>query len=422
MKKTVFVILDGLGDRSTRELGGKTPLEAAKTPNLNWFSKRGINGKVITVGREIAPESDIAVTAILGYDPYKFYEGRGPLEAYGAGLKIKEGNLCFRTNFATLENGKIIDRRAGRNLSTKEALLLEKAINRELKLPYNFFFKSTNEHRGALIIRGEFSSNITNTDPGYEKLGNFGVVGKTNSDKISISRALDNKKLTKISAELANEFTRKSFDILDNHPVNLERKKKGNLPANVILLRDAGTRLPKFKPKRKGWASVVAMPLEIALTKSAGMKPLIFNYPKVGNGSIREQIFKNLLTEIRGAKRFLRKEWGNFKGFYIHIKQTDIPGHDGDYNLKKELIETIDRDLIGFLRRYSKEMVLLVTGDHSTPCVLRSHSADPVPVLIYNGYDKDEVKEFGETMSTNGSLGILKGVQLMEIAKDLSYE
>ena len=125
----IFIILDGVGDRACKLLDGLTPLEAAKTPNLDYFASRGNGGYVYTVNEQLAPESDEAIMALLGYDPTKYYYGRGPLEAYGAGMEFKNGNLALRTNFATVDNRLILDRRVGRTLTTKEAKELEKAIN-----------------------------------------------------------------------------------------------------------------------------------------------------------------------------------------------------------------------------------------------------------------------------------------------------
>src|SRR3989338_8581944 len=163
----IFVILDGIGDRGCKALDGLTPLEAAKTKNLDYFSSKGNGGYVYTVHESIAPESDEAIMALLGYDPSKYYYGRGPLEAYGAGMEFKQGWLALRTNFSTVapDGETIIDRRAGRTLTTNE----------EIDLGYEFEFKATVGHRGVLIIKGNFSSNISNPDPAYKRIGKFGV-------------------------------------------------------------------------------------------------------------------------------------------------------------------------------------------------------------------------------------------------------
>ncbi|MBM4081211.1 MAG: phosphoglycerate mutase, partial [Planctomycetes bacterium] len=176
MKKILYVVLDGLGDLPCRDLGGKTPLEAAETPQMDVLAKRGRLGLVHTVGEGIAPESDIGVISILGYDAMKYYTGRGPLETFAAGLTVNDGDLAYRVNFATLgPNGEIVDRRVGRNLTQAEADELCKEVNAKVKLegaPATFEFKNTIGHRGVLVIRslkGKLSSEVGNTDPAYGK-------------------------------------------------------------------------------------------------------------------------------------------------------------------------------------------------------------------------------------------------------------
>src|SRR3989338_2241713 len=180
IKKLLYIVLDGLGDRPVWELGGKTPLEAAEKPNLDSLAPKAKFGLVYTVGKGIAPESDIAVISILGYDAHKYYTGRGPLESFAEGLDVKDGDLAYRVNFATLGKGdEIIDRRVGRNLATEEASNLTKEISSKVTLTNAAFeFKNTIGHRGVLVIRSKkikLSGEITNTDPAYGKEGTFGV-------------------------------------------------------------------------------------------------------------------------------------------------------------------------------------------------------------------------------------------------------
>ncbi|MBI2556628.1 MAG: phosphoglycerate mutase, partial [Planctomycetes bacterium] len=188
MKKILYIVLDGLGDGrySCKEFGNRTPLEAAATPTMDMLAREGQTGLMYTVGKNIAPESDIAVISILGYDAMKYYTGRGPLEALAVGLKIKDGDLAFRANLATRGTGRQIrDRRVGRNLSTEEATQLCEEINKKVKLdsiPATFTFKNTLEYRGVLVARGvknKLSGYVTNTDPAYTKHGLLGVAKET---------------------------------------------------------------------------------------------------------------------------------------------------------------------------------------------------------------------------------------------------
>ncbi|MCM8766009.1 MAG: phosphoglycerate mutase, partial [Candidatus Omnitrophica bacterium] len=180
MKKIIYIILDGLGDRPHPDFENKTPLEVANIFYLNQLAGRGQLGLVYPVEKDIAPESDVAVISLLGYDAHKYYTGRGPLECFAEGWEVREGDLAYRVNFATLgKNKEIIDRRVGRNLTAREATLLAKEINEKVKLTdAEFIFKNTLGHRGVLLLRakrGKLSAKVTNTDPAYGKEGVFGV-------------------------------------------------------------------------------------------------------------------------------------------------------------------------------------------------------------------------------------------------------
>lgn len=404
--RTIFVIMDGAADLPNKQLKNQTPFEAAKTPNLDYFAKEGACGLMYTVGKNIAPESDVAVTALLGYDPKKYFTGRGPLEAFGAGFKLKRKFLALRTNFATIKTNHIIDRRVGRSLTTKEAKELAKTINKEVKLPCKFKFKSTTEHRGVLVLYGNFSSNISNVDPAYEKKGTFGVAKKDTKFSIQEAKPLDNK--AKKTADIINEFVRQSRALLELHPVNKARKKNHLPMANVILPRDAGNKLPDF-PKKKNWAAVVGMPLEIGITKLAGMDVMKFNYPKITSSDAYSHLYKSLDKEIKESLKALTK---TSKNLYVHFKETDIPGHDGLPKEKKKMIEIIDRKFFSKVRKL-KHIKLIVTCDHNTPCSLKSHSSDPVPLLVYDEIHKDDVDKFSEKACKKGSLGIQLGKDLM---------
>lgn len=418
--KKILVILDGVGDLPCPELNGKTPLEAAHTPNLDFFATHGKCGYMYPIKERVAPESDAAIIAILGYDPYKYLTGRGPLEAYGAGIKIKTGDLALRTNFATVKeikgNKEIIDRRAGRSLSTDEARILAKAINKRVKLQFPFIFKATTEHRGVLVIRGGFSSNITNTDPAYIGGGPFGIAKPRKARakfKVQTSKPLDDDEVTSLSSNLINSFVEQSYSVLKKHPVNEYRIKKHLLPANIILTRDAGTELPNFPKKLRGWGAIVALPLEKALAKLCGIKVLKFRYPDV-TGNAYKDLYKMLRKEVGVAKRYIKRKFKRYDCFYIHIKETDVPGHDGLPGEKKKMIEILDKEFFSFIRSLTeKKILLIVTADHSTPCSVRAHSADPVPLLVY-GKGKDSVKAFNEKACRRGSLGKIYGKNLLK--------
>jgi len=415
--KLIYVVIDGMGDLPTEELGNKTPLEAAETPYMDFLAKNGKTGLMYTVGRGIAPESDVAVISILGYDPFKYSTGRGVLEAVGAGLTVKEGDLALRCNFATIEHkNKIVDRRAGRDLTTKEATELSKAINNQVKLksyPMDFEFRNTVSHRGALIIRSKeksLSSKITNTDPAYSRLDGIGVAKIQVEMILKKSKPMVDTEEAKISADLINEFIQKSHLVMDRHEVNKKRVAEGKLKANLILTRDAGHLLPKFfninDRYNVHFACLADMPIEIGISKLVGMH--VIELPTPTNDLKKDCTLR--LKKLFDALPI-------FDCFYIHIKGPDEPGHDGKVELKKKLIAIVDKHFFGKLLPKIKleDHIICVTADHSTPCKLKTHSDDPVPILISGGKIKgDGVDGFSERECKKGSLGVLEnGTELM---------
>lgn len=415
--KLIYVVIDGMGDKAIPELGNETPLGAAETPNMNRLAWNGKTGLMYTAGKGIAPESDVGVISILGYDPFKYATGRGVLEAVGAGLPMRNGDLALRCNFATLGQGKkIIDRRAGRNLTTKEARVLSEAINREVKLetyPANFTFRSTVGHRAVLVIRsrkGKLSGRITNTDPAYARLEELGVAEKEVEMILKECKPMEKSRSAQVAASLVNEFTRKSHDVLEKNEINERRSHEGKLKANIILARDAGDVLPSFfninEHYNVHFACLADMPVERGIAKLAGMKLLDLPPPS-------KDLKSDCLLRVRKLFAILSR----YDCFYIHIKGPDEPGHDGNFQLKTELIAIIDKSFFGKLltKIDLKNHIICVSSDHATPCGLKAHSDDPVPVLISGDRIKgDKIGKFSEKDCTNGSLGMLEhGTLLM---------
>ncbi|MCW4021359.1 MAG: alkaline phosphatase family protein [Candidatus Bathyarchaeota archaeon] len=417
MLKLIYVVIDGMGDLPIEELGGCTPLESAETPNMDYLASKGKLGLMYTVGKGIAPESDVAVVSILGYDPYKYHVGRGPLEVYGAGLEMKDGDLALRCNFATLGHGnRIVDRRVGRNLTTEEAAKLSEAMNRGVKLeshPAEFKFKNTLGHRGVLVIRsktGALSGEITNTDPAYERVAGLGVAKTEVEMVVKECLPLEETESAKVSAELLNEFTEKSHAVLDNHEVNKKRAAEGKLKANVVLARDAGAELPRFFSLNErydaSFACLADMPVEEGIARLAGMHPVNLPPPSsdvAADGTLRAEKLLGFLP--------------SFDCFYIHLKGPDEPGHDGDFERKAQTIAGIDEFFFGKILSEIdlEETLICVTADHSTPCSLKAHSDDPVPLLVAGAAVKtDSHKKFSEKECETGSLGVLEsGTELM---------
>ena len=401
--KVGYVLLDGCGDRPVRSLNYTTPLEAAFTPNLDRISARSRLGSVTTVGRGIAPESDIAVFNMLGYAFGREYPGRGVVEAVGAGLRVKDGDLALRANLASAHGRRIIDRRAGRDLTQAEADELAEEINGISLDGAHFEFRSTISYRGVLVIRdkGGLSAAVSNTDPAYTRVGGFGAARElSGSDTLMRCVPEAAEKKAARAAELVNEFTAKSLKALAKSQVNRNRQLSGRLPANCVLLRDAGDHLPRLEPFEKRYGlrgtALVEMPAEVGIADLLGMDKVIIR----DRNDMREK-----------AARF-SAELTDGKVVYVHIKGPDEFGHDGDAKGKKRSIESIDRDFFSVFAEHLDDATLAVSCDHATPCTIRMHSADPVPLLVADGSKSDRMR-FTEANAKLGSLGHLKGSDVL---------
>jgi 2,3-bisphosphoglycerate-independent phosphoglycerate mutase len=393
--KKLIIVLDGVGDRPIKKFGGRSPLEAANCVNLNALAQSGRTGLAV-VAERIAPESDVGVFAVLGYDPARGHVARGALEAIGFGIEVRDGWCALRGNFASAENQKILDRRVGRTLTPPEARALAAEVSRKVRLTSvpgaKYVFKATVAHRCALVLRAnkKLSGNISNTDPAYMRVKGMGAAIVGYKKHVVRCFPLDNSLAAEETARLVNEFAEKSRAVLEASGVNKKRKAKRLLPANIVLLRDAQSTLPKRKPMT-GWAIIADMPLEVGIGRFLKMRVVRVpedHHPELGEG-LHERV-KQTLAALRSPKN---------EGVYVHIKGPDLPGHWGDPDAKRRIIKKIDEEFIGPLARRIdwQHTRLLVTADHSTPCELRSHSADPVPVLIVGAQVKaDGSREWSE--------------------------
>ena len=427
MKKILYIVLDGLGDLPLKQLGDKTPLEAAATPNMDRLAQIGKTGIVYPVAKGIAPESDIAVISLLGYDAHKYYTGRGPLESFAEGLAVNDGDVAFRVNFATVaEDGKAIkDRRVGRNLTTEEAVALAKEINSKVTLSSaTFEFKSTIGHRGILVIRGmhqKLSGWITNTDPAYDREGVFGVAKEKFENIVAVSEAMpgyENSPEACEAAKLLNEFTEKSNKVLNEAAINKKRVSEGKMPGNLILSRDAGDHLPKFPPISSlfnlKFGSFVQMPVEKGIALLTGID--IIDVPQsTGHLDVDYPVWAKIALD----------SINKYDGIYVHIKGPDEPAHDGDFRKKKESVEAIDKY---FFTSLLKELdisntIIAITADHSTVCAVKAHTADPVPLLVCGGNIlPDGSMSFSERAAKLGSIGEMLGREIMPFLVSLAKQ
>lgn len=411
MRRLLYVCLDGLADDPVPELGDRTPLEAARTPFLDSLARRGRTGVVTTVGPGIAPESDIAVFAILGYDPRAEHPGRGVVEAIGVEMDFGDGDLAYRVNFATADWPEIVDRRVGRDLTSEEAHALAGEVNGRLTLPgATFDLRATVEHRGALVIRsdeGGLSAEVTNTDPAYRKEGHLGVALETFEPVVARSEPLEDTDAARHAAELTNAFVEGAARILDASEVNADRRRAGKLPGNLILTRDGGDHRPDLQPIKDrfgpSWGCFVEMPVERGIALILGMEPV--DAPRLA--AERDYVaWAHLATEALEG----------FDALYVHIKGPDVPAHDGRAEDKRDVIELIDRAFFGeALPRIDPSRTLVaVTADHATSCVRKAHTAEPVPLVVAGGtVQADGTESFGERACADGALGSLRGVEIV---------
>ena len=417
MKRLLYVCLDGLGDDPLPELGDRTPLEAAETPFLDALARRGRTGTVVTAGKGIAPESDVGVFAILGYDPKEEHPGRGVVEAVGTGIGFADGDLAYRVNFATADGTRIVDRRVGRDLTSDQAEALAEEVKRRLSLPdATFELRATVEHRGVLVIHsndGPLSAEVTNTDPAYRKEGHLGVALETFEPELVRAEALEDTDAARRAAELTNAFVEGAARILDASEVNADRRRAGKLPGNLILTRDGGDRLPSLQPiaERFGprWGCFVEMPVERGIARLLGMEPV--DAPRL----FREEDYAAWASLALDAL-------DGYDALYVHIKGPDVPAHDGRAEDKRDVIALIDRAFFGQVvpALDPARTLVAVTADHATSCVRKAHTADPVPLLVSGaGVQPDGSEAFGERICAAGSLGRLLGPEILPRLADL---
>ncbi len=391
--KAILLICDGLGDRPS--VDGKTPLQAAYTPNLDELSEAGINGLMDVISPGIVPGSDTAHLSLFGYDPYTYYPGRGVFEALGADMDLHKGDVAFRGNFATVDgNMRVIDRRAGRKGSKKLAEVLN-----GLEIDgVTISLENTTQHRCAVIMKGEQLSRYV-SDVDTHEAGDF----------VQECKPLKDGEAERKTASIVSKFVKLSYELLNKHPLNEERRQKGGLPANIILLRGAGSyeKITSIQERFCFSAACVAgASLYKGVAKYLGMTII----PVEGATGKSDT---NLHNKAEAALQALEEH--DF--VFVHVKDIDNNGHDGNFEGKKNIIARVDEELVARLK--DADAYIAVTGDHSTPVTIKRHSSDPVPLLIKGeGVRRDDVNKFDEISVASGGLCRIKGVDLMPILSD----
>ena len=378
--KLVLIVMDGLGDLATKQTNYHTPLEAARTPHLDALSKDSAQGRMIPVAPGITPGSGPGHLGLFGYDPLEFEVGRGVIEALGLGLDLKAGDVAARANFCTLDaKGIVTDRRAGRIPTEKCEELCALLASKIKKIgATQVIIKPGKEHRFVVIFRGKnLEGPLTDSDPNREGLPVAAV--KAHEPKSAKQRN---------AAKLVAEFYKAALPLL-----------KGKLPANGFLMRGIAHQpeIPTFEERYQLRAAALAVyPMYKGLAQLVGMKKI------EGPQTIREQF-----------ERYVA-EHSKYDYFFIHYKYTDKYGEDGNCEAKTKAIEELDAALPVLLQK--KPDVLAITGDHSTPCAMKSHSWHPQPVLLHSAASgSDKLDRFTETGANLGSLGVFEAKYLIRL-------
>jgi 2,3-bisphosphoglycerate-independent phosphoglycerate mutase len=379
--KIVLLVMDGIGGLPMEE-GGPTELEAAHTPNLDALAARSICGFTIPISPGITPGSGPGHLGVFGYDPCRYIIGRGVLEALGIDFDLQPPDLAARGNFCSIDaQGHVTDRRAGRIATEKNAELVH-MLREKVKLPgVELFIETVKEHRFVLVFRGEgLAGDLTESDP--QQLGVPPLPIKVLEDAA-------NPQASQKTAALVNQFIDQARQALADQR-----------PANMVLLRglDKRPNIPSMKDAFGLRAGAIAVyPMYRGLAKLVGMTAL-------PSGSTLSDEFDAL-----------EKAWADYDFFFLHYKYTDSRGEDGDFSAKVAVIEEFDTYIPRVMSL--KPDVVVVTGDHSTPSLLKAHSWHPVPTMLYSRYcRRDGVLEYSERACTHGGLGHIQAADLMPLA------
>ncbi len=407
--KTIIILGDGMADNKIEKLGGKTPLQYAKTPYMDMLAKNGKVGRLVTVPEGYTPGSEVANTAILGYDLDKVYEGRGPLEAASIGYDMAEDDLALRCNIIYVNDGKIITHNGG-DLQTDEAAPLVDLLNEKLGNDKVKWIRGI-QYRHLLIIKGgskHIKCNPPHDHPNEEWMPLL-VTPLEGMDDYKEEGRMTPKE----TADLLNDLILKSKEILENASLNVKRAAEGKRLANIIWPWSGGYRpamqtLMEQYPAIKTGAVISAVDLIQGIGKYAGL-----DIVKVDGATGLWDT--NYEGKTAAAIENLRE-----KDFvFLHVEASDEAGHDGEVDLKVKTIENLDSRMIGPIyeevKTWDEPVCIAVLPDHYTPVEMRIHVGEPVPFIIYYpGITPDDVQTYDEFTAVNGSYGILRLQQFMQ--------
>ena len=419
LMKHIIILGDGMADLPVERLGGKTLLQYAHKPMMDQLAREGRCGRLVTVPEGFPPGSEVANTAILGYDLNKVYEGRGPLEAASIGYEMADDDFAIRCNIITLADGKIITHNGG-NLETDDARVLIDYLNETLAKPINqregcerVKFICGIQYRHLLVIKGGNKHIVCAPPHDHPNEEWRGLLVKPENTVVSNSAA-DTKRLSpQQTADLINEMILRSQELLTAHPFNIERAKRGERQANSIWPWSGGYRpsmqtLMQQYPQIKSGAVISAVDLIQGIGRYAGLR--IVKVP--GATGLAD-------TNYEGKAQAAIEALENDDFVFVHVEASDEAGHDGDLELKLKTIEYLDQRLIAPIyekvQSWDEPVCIAVLPDHLTPVEQRIHVGQPVPFLIwYRGIVPDDVQQYDEVSCVSGSYGLLKLNEFMQ--------
>ncbi len=397
--KYAVLIGDGMADFPMDEFGGKTVLQKANTPNMDYVTKNGRAGLARTVPDGMPPGSDVANMSILGYDPKKYYSGRAPLEAASMGIPLNDGDVAFRCNLITITDGIIADYSAG-HITSEEAKTLIEAVDSRIGTE-NIRFYPGISYRHLMVASGDVGIDAECTPP-------HDVIGEAKSEYMPKGK----------DSELLCELTDASRTILEKHPVNSERVKAGKNPANYIWLWGQGY-APSFIEFEQLYGMTGSIISAVDLLKGIGIYAGLDVIDVPGATGYLD-------TNYSGKAEYAIESLKDHDFVFVHVEAPDEAGHMGDVDAKIRAIEDFDKLVVGRILEYAREsdedFTILVLPDHPTPISLKTHTSDPVPFAIYSTADKDPdgAAAFDEESAKQGSFGTVYAPDLVQMLIDLN--
>ena len=406
--KHIIILGDGMADKPVERLGGKTPLQYASIPIIDRLASEGRTGRLITVPPGFPPGSEVANTAILGYDLNAVYEGRGPLEAASIGYEMADDDLALRCNIITIEDGRIITHNGG-NLQTTDADILIKYLNEHLANERVRFITGI-QYRHLLVIKGGNKNIVCAPPHDHPDEPWKPLLVKAGEDNKQESKRMSSQE----TADLLNNLIVRSQELLSQHPYNIQKKECNQRQANSIWPWSGGYR-PSMKPLMqrfpdiKSGSVISAVDLIRGIGHYAGLD-IVKVEGATGLANTNYEGKANAAIEALRSKDFV----------FLHVEASDEAGHDGNLSLKIRTIEDLDKRIVKPIfeevSQWDEDVCIAVLPDHLTPVEMRIHVGEPVPFLIWHkGIMPDDVRQYDELSCVNGSYGLLTTSQFMDV-------